>query len=453
MKNLAPIVIFTYTRLETLKKTIKYLRLNKLSKYSNLYIFSDNFKSEIDRPDVTSVRAYIKKIRGFKKIKIVLRKKNYGLSKNITLAVGSIIRKYGKIIVLEDDIIVSANFLDYMNKALNKFKSNKKVWHINSWNYDFGKLDSQSNTYFTRLMNCWGWGTWSDRWKHYNKNIKILNNFSSQDIFRFNMNNKINYWSQILRNKSGAINTWAVFWYANIFKKEGLCLSPTSSLSKNIGFDNLSENQPNEYNSFENIDKNFFIKKKVNFFFPYNIKKNKIFFNKIIFKNYLIKKKSILSRIIVKLLNIISFSSYTSAYVFSRFLLMSHYESNSINEFKIKSLKNQKYINLTNSPSFNLLYNTIFVFKKEYGRMPNRILDVGGGLGENIILLKKKYKIKLNCTIFENKKLVEILKKNNLKHCKFLSNEKDILEAGKFDIIFCSASLEYINQPYRLLKI
>ena len=60
MKNLAPIVIFTYTRLETLKKTIKYLRLNKLSKYSNLYIFSDNFKSEIDRPDVTSVRAYIK---------------------------------------------------------------------------------------------------------------------------------------------------------------------------------------------------------------------------------------------------------------------------------------------------------------------------------------------------------------------------------------------------------
>ena len=90
-----------------------------------------------------------------------------------------------------------------MNKALNKFKSNKKVWHINSWNYDFGKLDSQSNTYFTRLMNCWGWGTWSDRWKHYNKNTqKILNNFSSQDIFRFNMNNKINYWSQILRNKS-----------------------------------------------------------------------------------------------------------------------------------------------------------------------------------------------------------------------------------------------------------
>ena len=56
MKNLAPIVIFTYSRLETLKKTIKYLRLNKLSKYSNLYIFSDNFKSKIDQIDVMKVR-------------------------------------------------------------------------------------------------------------------------------------------------------------------------------------------------------------------------------------------------------------------------------------------------------------------------------------------------------------------------------------------------------------
>ena len=84
--------------------------------------------------------------------------------------------------------------------------------------------------------------------------------------------------------------------------------------------------------------------------------------------------------------------------------------------------------------------------------MPKKILDIGGGVGENIILLKKEYKINLNCTIFENKKLVEILKRNHFKHCKFLSQEKDVLKEGKFDIIFCSASLEYINEPYKLLQ-
>lgn len=281
-----------------------------------------------------------------------------------------------------------------MNKALDKFKFNKKVWHINSWSHDFKKLDSETNTYFTRLMNCWGWGTWSDRWKQYNKNTtKIIKDFSSKDIFRFNLNNKINYWSQILRNKSGNINTWAVFWYANIFKKNGLCLSPMNSLSKNIGFDNLSENQPNEYNSIKYINKKFFAKKKLSFYFPKNIQEDKTFLKFIISKNYPIKKKPILSRIVIKTLNYLSFGSYLYANFFSKFFLFSHYKSNSINEFKVQTLKNQKQINLTNSPSFRLLFNTIFPFKKEYGKMPLSILDVGGGLGENILLLKKNIKL------------------------------------------------------------
>ena len=149
----------------------------------------------------------------------------------------------------------------------------------------------------------------------------------------------------------------------------------------------------------------------MSFFFPSTFEENQKFFIKIISKNHFIKKKSIISRITIKMLNYLSFSSYSVANFFSKFLLFSNYESNSINQFKIDSLKNQKYINLNNSPSFQLLFETIFTFKKEYGRMPTRILDIGGGLGENILLLKKKYKINLNCTIFENKKLVEILKK------------------------------------------
>ena len=33
------------------------------------------------------------------------------------------------------------------------------------------------------------------------------------------------------------MNTWAIFWYATIFKREGLCLNPSQSFVKNIGHD------------------------------------------------------------------------------------------------------------------------------------------------------------------------------------------------------------------------
>ena len=66
MNNLAPIVIFTYTRLETLKKTIESLKKNKMAKFSEIYIFSDCHKNKIDQPLVNSVRKYLKSIKGYK---------------------------------------------------------------------------------------------------------------------------------------------------------------------------------------------------------------------------------------------------------------------------------------------------------------------------------------------------------------------------------------------------
>ena len=156
MKNLAPIALFVYVRVSTLKKTIKHLRKNNLSKFSNLYIFSDGYKSDLDKKNVNNVRRYLKKIKGFNKIKIIFRKRNLGLAKNIVRGVSEVIQKYEKTIVLEDDVIVSPNFLCFMNLSLDKFKNEKKIWHINGWNYDLKFPKLNYNTFFWRGMNCWG---------------------------------------------------------------------------------------------------------------------------------------------------------------------------------------------------------------------------------------------------------------------------------------------------------
>ena len=290
MDKLSPIVLFVYSRKEILEKTIIHLKKNDLARKSRLYIFSDGFKSKNDKILVDNVRKYIKKIKGFKKIKIIERKKNFGLAKNITTGVSKIINKYGRVIVLEDDIIVSPKFLEFMNLSLNKFKNKKKIWHINGWNYNFKfSKNIKKNSFYWRGMNCWGWATWKDRWKNYKKNpSRLIKKWKKKEIEKFNFDNSYNLWSQILRNHNGTINTWAIFWYSSIFEKKGLCLSPLVSLTKNIGNDELSSNHPNFENSIEKIPYNFFKKKKISFTFFNKIEENKIIFN-IIKKNLLLK--------------------------------------------------------------------------------------------------------------------------------------------------------------------
>ena len=116
MKNdIAPIAIFTYRRINLLKILINSLKNNNLSKYSRLFIFSDGWKNNLDKDDVLNVRQYITGISGFKTVEIILRKKNFGLSKNIINGINFVFKKNKKIIVLEEDLELSKYFLNFIN--------------------------------------------------------------------------------------------------------------------------------------------------------------------------------------------------------------------------------------------------------------------------------------------------------------------------------------------------
>lgn len=235
--NLAPIVLFVYNRPHHTKQTVEALQKNEFAKESELFIFSDAAKNEEVLEKVNEVRAYIKTIDGFKKVNIIEREKNWGLADSIIDGVTKIINEYGKVIVLEDDLVTSPYFLKFMNEALEFYKNEKKVWHISGWNYPI-KTDGLEDVFFWRLMNCWGWATWADRWQYYKKDIeKTINTFSQKDINRFNIDGAEDFWSQVISNKEGKINTWAIFWYATIFKQNGLCLNPTQTFVENIGHD------------------------------------------------------------------------------------------------------------------------------------------------------------------------------------------------------------------------
>ncbi len=238
--KLAPIVLFVYSRLNLTMQTVEALKKNKLADQSDLFIFSDGPKDEDTEQKVKEVREYIREIKGFKTLNICERKENFGLANSIITGVTDIINKSGKIIVLEDDIITSEDFLLYMNKALNFYENQKNVFSITGYSFTSnnrsGKLDDY---YFIKMGDCWSWATWADRWKYFDKDATGWEElkYNKKLRYEFNFSNSYNYYNMLKSQMENSINSWAIRWYWSVFRQGGLTLYPQKSLIKNIGLD------------------------------------------------------------------------------------------------------------------------------------------------------------------------------------------------------------------------
>jgi len=255
--NLSPVIIFAYNRLDHIQKTINSLLNNVLSNQSDVFIYSDEAKSQIEYNNVFEVRKYLQNVQGFKSIKIVERNENYGLSKNIIEGVTEIINRYGKVIVLEDDLITSPYFLTYMNEAINKYIDNPKVCSIHGYVYPV--KDNLPDTFFIKGADCWGWATWTSAWNTFEKNgTKLLAEIKSQKLEKeFNFNNSFDYVKMLEDQIDGKNNSWAIRWYASCFLNNLYILYPGQSLVSNIGFDGtgIHSGKSTIFNQFNHLTK------------------------------------------------------------------------------------------------------------------------------------------------------------------------------------------------------
>lgn len=240
--NLAPIVLFVYNRPLHTQQTLDALLKNDLAQHSDLIVYSDAAKDEKAIESVEEVRKCVNRVKGFRSLKVIERVGNIGLANSIIDGVTKVINEYGRVIVMEDDLVTSPYFLDFMNNALDFYDETKKVWHISGWNYPV-KLEDKDSAFLWRTMNCWGWATWKDRWSYFEKDTDMLiKSFSKSDIQKFNLDGCENFWNQVKANHKGRINTWAIYWYATIFQQNGLCLNPRQSYVDNIGVDGSGVN-------------------------------------------------------------------------------------------------------------------------------------------------------------------------------------------------------------------
>ena len=240
--TLAPILLFVYNRPQHTQRGVESLLHNDLARDSRLIIYSDAPKTDADADSVRQVREYIHSITGFKEIEIVERTENWGLARSIIDGVTSAVNRYGRVIVLEDDLVVAPYFLQFMNDALETYKDEPRVGHIQAC--DFTHDASLPDTFLIKWTGSWGWATWDRAWQLFQPDgTKLLTELRQRRLTRtFDFNGAYGFTRMLLRQIQGRNNSWAIRWNASLFLRDVLSLNVGKSLVRNEGFDGSGTN-------------------------------------------------------------------------------------------------------------------------------------------------------------------------------------------------------------------
>jgi FkbM family methyltransferase len=476
LNRLAPIILFVYNRPRHTLQTLNALMTNELAKESELYIYADGVKSTATLPQqeqIIETRKIIRQQQWCKTVTIIESDVNKGLTASIIRGVREVLEKHEKIIVLEDDIVTSAHFLRFMNDALNMFHDKEKVMHISA--YMFPVREELPKIFFFNTASCWGWATWKNSWKYFEKDAKkLLTEIEDKNLVtKFNLDNCYDYYSMLKRQAEGINDSWAVRWYASIFLNDGLCLHPNKSLVNNIGHDGTGVHCNNtDIFKIDDLSKSIDVTN-----IP--LKENKQARESV--KNFY-KKQGIkfIHKIINKMHPRIKHSLkylYTPSYrklhkELKRILQVPRFKINATNLF-------ENQFQFVDSASFLFIYNEVFnrkIYQFQSGSQKPYIIDCGANIGLSVLFFKQIYPSsevlafepdpKVFSVLCENIKQLKLsdvtpINKAIWDHETTLNFLPDGADGGRLDTFKNEHSYEvetitlsqYLNQPVDLLKI
>jgi len=275
---LAPVIIFVYNRPEHTKITINALSSNYLAKETVVYIYSDAAKDDSQKKLVEATRSYIDKIQQknyFDKVEIIKANNNKGLANSIIDGVTEIIEKYNKVIVIEDDLITSKDFLQYMNGALSFYENNESIWSISGYNLPIEIPTNYKHDVYVSYRGCsWGWASWKNRWDKVDWSVKDYSTFKDSRVLRRRLNRGGRDMAAMLDLQMvGKIDSWAIRWCYTQSKLNLFTVYPVRSRIKNIGLDGsgthsgISKHYETDFNvnnnecNFEDVEVNSIIAK------------------------------------------------------------------------------------------------------------------------------------------------------------------------------------------------
>ena len=195
---------------------------------------------ENDMELVRQTQEMVNEITWDAEIRTRFRDSNLGLRKAVVDAVNWTISEYGKAIVLEDDVRVGPESLDYFNFNLDRFKLNGRIAHINGYNLvpveNLSQPDRQSR--LSIYPESYAWATWDRAWREYDDDLTWAKNASLEEL-KLIVGTTFGAlkWKQNFSDASAErIDTWAYRWLASMWEHKWLMVSPNRNLSTYSGW-------------------------------------------------------------------------------------------------------------------------------------------------------------------------------------------------------------------------
>lgn len=239
-KQDAPVLILGYNRPDKISALISDLRL---CRPQNIYFAVDGPKpnKNSDENLVAEVRDCINEINWTDGVTPIFREQNLGMRISIPGAVSEVVRKHGKVIVLEDDLRISPSFLDFSNWALREFEQYQNIGHICGYSAVPGKELSlpDKSVRLSKFAQSFGWATWERAWSNYDDSMFWFQNLKANDLLTlFNDPIAAAHWWLILENvRTGRISSWAYRWLQSLWSQNQVSVVPNKSLVVNHGYD------------------------------------------------------------------------------------------------------------------------------------------------------------------------------------------------------------------------
>ncbi len=268
-KSLAPIVIFVYARPVHTRQMLHSLMLNPEASISQITIYQDGLNpnaSKENRKNYLLVTELCKQfISHNKNVNFITLSRNEHIDRLTPRIVTEVLENNDRIIVIEDDLVISKGFLKFMNESLDLYKGSPNVMQINGYMFPIKTRGAYS--FFLSLISPWGWGTWKRAWQNYNDDglalLKEVDKIGKKD-FNYGENGYNNYYQMLKQIAYGKENFWDVKWYASIYIKDGLGLFPSKSLVRNIGHDGSGLHCNYFFGSKQFLEQNIIEKIEVN---------------------------------------------------------------------------------------------------------------------------------------------------------------------------------------------
>lgn len=258
----APVIIPTLNRYEHLKRCIESLKNNFYAKYTDLYISVDYPPSEKYVKGYEKVKEYLSiPIDGFREVHCYYQSNNLGPTENFHFLINVVSERYDRYIFTEDDNEFSPNFLEYIDKGLELFKSESKVYSILGFkNTDF--ISNDCNYITVKFCPAYGQGRWVSKTEEIKKmaehvllDKKTYMNFPRMcRFFKHNQLYFYKYISSFLCDEKRRFITdngdiRMVDFLNSIFLHltDYVCIAPAISKVRNWGFDGTGVNMKEDY--------------------------------------------------------------------------------------------------------------------------------------------------------------------------------------------------------------